>query len=202
MTAPLRSVLVRRPDAAFAVDDPLLWHYAGRPHLPTAQHEHDTLVSIMRAAGVEVVYHELDLPDHADAVFVFDPVLITDQGAVLLRMGKELRRGEETAMATVLSRLAVPTLYSLHGEARAEGGDLLWLDHDTLAVGQGFRTNDEGLRQLQDALAPLGARALGIDLPYDGGPQACLHLLSLISLIDDDLAMVFEPLLPVPLGAS
>jgi N-dimethylarginine dimethylaminohydrolase len=199
MTGPLRRVLVRRPDAAFAVDDPVLWHYAGRPHLPTAQHEHDALVSIMRAAGVEVVYHDVDLPAHADAVFVFDPVLITDQGAVLLSMGKELRRGEEAAMAAVLSRLGVPVLYSLHDEARAEGGDLLWLDHDTLAVGQGFRTNDEGLRQLQEVLAPLNVRVLGIDLPFDGGPQACLHLLSLISLIDDDLAVVFEPLLPVPL---
>jgi len=199
MVAPLRRVLVRRPDAAFAVDDPPLWHYAGRPHLPTAQREHDTLVSIMRAAGIDVVYHDVDLPAHADAVFVFDPVLITDRGAVLLSMGKELRRGEETAMATVLRRLGVPLLYSLHGEARAEGGDLLWLDHHTLAVGQGFRTNDEGLRQLRVALEPLGVRVLGIDLPYDGGPHACLHLLSLISLVDDDLAVVFEPLLPVPL---
>ena len=199
MIAPLRRVLVRRPDAAFAVDDPALWHYAGRPHLPTAQHKHDTLVSIMRAAGVDVAYHDVALPAHADAVFVFDPVLVTDQGAVLLSMGKELRRGEEAAMAAVLARLGVPLLYSLHGEARAEGGDLLWLDHDTLAVGQGFRTNDEGLRQLREALKPLGARVLGLDLPFDGGPQACLHLLSLISLVDDDLAVVFEPLLPVPL---
>ena len=199
MVAPLRRVLVRRPDAAFAVDDPALWHYAGRPHLPTAQHEHDTLVSIMRAAGVEVVYHDVDLPEHADAVFVFDPVLITDKGAVLLSMGKELRRGEEAAMAAVLARLGVPLQYSLHGAARAEGGDLLWLDRHTLAVGQGFRTNGEGLRQLEEALEPLGAHVLGIDLPFDGGPEACLHLLSLISLVDDDLAVVFEPLLPVPL---
>jgi len=132
-------------------------------------------VSIMRAAGVEVVYHDVDLPEHADAVFVFDPVLITDKGAVLLSMGKELRRGEEAAMAAVLARLGVPLQYSLHGAARAEGGDLLWLDQHTLAVARAFGPTAKAYVSWRRPLEPLGAHVLGVDLPFDGGPEACLH---------------------------
>jgi N-dimethylarginine dimethylaminohydrolase len=94
--------------------------------------------------------------------------------------------------------LGVPILYELHGEARAEGGDLLWMGHDTLAVGQGFRTNEKGLIQLREALEPLGVQILPVPLPYFGGPEACLHLMSLISMVDHDLAVVYPPLLPVP----
>lgn len=198
MVEPLRMVLVRRPDQAFAVTDTAQWHYTGRPDLQTAQWEHDALVAILRQAGAEVIYHGESLPDHADAIFVHDPVIVTDRGAVILRMGKPLRRGEEVAMERCLARLSIPILYTLQGSATAEGGDLLWLDHDTLAVGQGFRTNEEGLCQLHTALANLGVTVIPVPLPYHGGPQACLHLMSLISLVDHRLAIVYLPLLPVP----
>lgn len=199
MVAPLRRVLVKRPDEAFGDADPQAWHYAGRPRLAAAQAEHDALTEILRAAGVDVAYHDEPLPRHADAIFTYDPALITDAGAVLLRMGKELRRGEEAAMGAVLGRLGVPVVYELHGEALAEGGDLLWLDHDTLYAGVGFRTNGEGVRQLREALTPLGVTVHAVDLPYLGGPAACIHLLGLISMVADDLAVVYEPLLPTRL---
>jgi N-dimethylarginine dimethylaminohydrolase len=198
MVAPLRRVLVRRPDAAFAVEDPERWHYTSRPNLAVAQQEHDALVGILRAAGVEVIAHDAPQPSHADSIFVFDPALLTDQGAVILRMGKELRRGEEEAMARRFAELGVPVIGRLHGAACAEGGDLLWLDHDTLAVGLGFRTNAAGLRQLHAILEPLGITVVPVELPYYTGPEACLHLLSLISLVDHDLAVVYRPLLTVP----
>ncbi|HEX7185438.1 MAG TPA: arginine deiminase family protein [Thermoanaerobaculia bacterium] len=198
MTEPLRRVLVKRPDEAFAVDDPARWHYASRPDLEEARREHDALVEILTGAGAEVVDHPEPQPDRADAIFVFDPAIVTDRGAIILRMGKELRRGEEEAMARRLQRIGVPVLARLDGEATAEGGDLLWLDSRTLAVGQGFRTNAEGLRQLREALSGLGVQALPVELPYFTGPEACLHLLSLISLVDRDLAVVYPPLLPVP----
>ena len=198
MTDPLRRVLVKRPDEAFAVDDPARWNYATRPDLDAARREHDALVEILRGAGAEVIEHLEPQPGRADAIFVFDPVLVTDRGAVILRMGKELRRGEEAAMARRLQEIGVPILAELGGEATAEGGDLLWLDHRTLAVGQGFRTNAEGLRQLREIMTGLGVEVLPVELPYFTGPDACLHLLSLISLVDRDLAVVYPPLLPVP----
>jgi N-dimethylarginine dimethylaminohydrolase len=198
MVDPLRRVLVKRPDQAFAVDDPARWHYVDRPDLEVAQQEHDTLVGVLRQGGAEVISHDDLQPDHADAIFVHDPAIVTDQGTIVLRMGKALRRGEEAAIARCLEESGVPVYYELHGDACAEGGDLLWIDHDTLAVGLGFRTNEEGLSQLREALEPLGVAVLPVPLPYYGGPDACLHLMSLISLVDHDLAVVYLSLLPVP----
>ncbi|WIG61763.1 MAG: NG,NG-dimethylarginine dimethylaminohydrolase 1 [Ktedonobacterales bacterium] len=198
MIAPLRSVLVRRPDAAFAVEDAAAWHYTARPDLDAAQREHDGLVALLRAGGAEVQYLDEAQPERADAIFTFDPALVTDEGAIMLAMGKPQRRGEEAVMARRFAALGVPVLATLEGEARAEGGDLLWVDHDTLAVGQGFRTNAEGLRQLRAALEPLGVAVIPVELPYFAGPEACLHLLSLISIVDERLAVVYPPLLAVP----
>jgi N-dimethylarginine dimethylaminohydrolase len=113
-------------------------------------------------------------------------------------MGKVERRGEEKAISASLEELGVPILATLEGEATAEGGDLLWLDHDTLAVGRGYRTNAEGFRQLTAILRPIGAETVEVQLPCAGGPSACLHLMSLISMLDEDLAVVYLPLLPVP----
>jgi len=197
MFAPLRAVLVKRPDEAFAVDDPVAWHYAGRPDLVVAQQEHDALVALLRQGGAEVIYHDESQPGHADAIFTFDPAIVTDHGAIILSMGKSQRRGEEAAMARRLEELEVPLLYTLHDEARAEGGDLLWMDHDTLAVGLGFRTNAEGLRQLREALTGIGVNLIPVELPYYTGPDACLHLLSLISIVDYHTAVVYPSLLAV-----
>src|SRR5579859_3856086 len=198
MVAPLRAVLVKRPDEAFAVDDPVAWHYAGRPDLAVAQQEHDALVALLRQGGAEVIYHDESQPGHADAIFTFDPAIVTDHGAIILSMGKSQRRGEEAAMARRLEGWGVPLLYTLHDEARAEGGDLLWMDHDTLAVGLGFRTNAEGLHQLREALTGIGVNLIPVELPYYTGPDACLHLLSLISIVDYHTAVVYPSLLAVP----
>lgn len=198
MCDPLRVVLVRRPDASFAVADPELWGYAGRPELDAAQTEHDAFVALLRESGVDVRYLDEPQPGGADSIFVHDPAIVTDRGAIVLRMGKELRRGEELAMANGLKRIGVPVLTTLHGRATAEGGDLLWVNHDILAVGQGFRTNGEALGQLRDPLKSVGVRVEPVPLPYDRGPDYCLHLMSLISILDDDLAVVYSRLFPVP----
>jgi N-dimethylarginine dimethylaminohydrolase len=180
------------------VNDPGVWHYTGRPDLTLAQQEHDGLVALLRRGGAEVVYHDEPQPGRADAIFAFDPALVTDHGAIILSMGKSQRRGEEAAMARRFEQLGVPILFTLRGDARAEGGDLLWVDHDTLAVGLGFRTNAEGLRQLREALSGIGVKVIPVELPFYTGPEACLHLLSLISIVDDNTAVVYPPLMAVP----
>jgi dimethylargininase len=194
----LRAVMVRPPDATFGQADPSRGHSTARPDLGAALDEHSALVEILRRSGAEVVVHDEPLPDHADALFVHDPALVTDAGAIILRMGKPLRRGEEEAMAAAFAELGVPVLARLGEPALAEGGDLLWLDRSTLAAGLGYRTNAEGLRQLAAILAPLGVTVVPVPLPHGGGPDACLHLMSLISVLDRDLAVVYLPLLPVP----
>jgi dimethylargininase len=196
MTAPLRRVLMRRPGEAMAAADPTTWHYASAIDLEAARAAHDAFADALRAWDVEVLYHEEPLPEHADSVFVFDPALVTDRGTLLLSMGKELRRGEEEPLGRALQAYGVPVYGRLVGAARCEGGDTLWLDHDTLAVGRGFRTNAEGVQQLRELLASLGVTVLDYDLPYFTGPDACLHLLSLISPVDEDLAVAYPPLMP------
>ena len=196
MTAPLRRVLMRRPGAAIAAADPARWHYTSTIDLEAARSTHDAFADALRAWDVEVLYHDEPLPEHADSVFVFDPALVTDRGTLLLSMGKQLRRGEEEPLARALQSCGVPVYGRLGGAARCEGGDTMWLDHDTIAVGRGFRTNAEGVRQLRALLTPLGVTVLDYDLPYFTGPEACLHLLSLISPVDVDLAVAFPPLMP------
>jgi N-dimethylarginine dimethylaminohydrolase len=198
MVAPLRRVLVRRPDVAFGAAEPERWGFHGQPYLPLAQQEHDAFCNILLAQNVEVVYHDQPLPDHADAIFVHDPLLITDKGAIVLRMGKSLRQGEETAVGQTLQALEIPICGALQGAATAEGGDILWLDPQTLAVGLGFRTNAEGVAQLAALLNPFGVTVIPFHLPYYAGPSSCLHLMSLVSLVAEDLAVVYRSFLPVP----
>ena len=192
-------MVVRPPDEVMAAADPRRWHYTGPLDLPAARAAHDELVARLNGWGVEVLVHDVSLPEHADSVFVFDPVLVSDAGTIVLSMGKTLRRGEEDALASFLEGEGVPVAARITGEGRVQGGDTLWLDHDTMAVGMGFRTNAEGVRQLRAALDPLGVAVHAYDLPYFTGPAACLHLLSLISPVDVDLAVAYPPLLPTAL---
>lgn len=158
--------------------------------------EHQALVETVMASGAEIIWHDEPLPDHADAIFCHDPVVVADCGAILLRMGKPLRRGEEEALGRTLVKAGVPIAGRLVGDALAESGDLMWLDRSTLAAGVGFRTNATGVSQLQRILGP-SVSVLPVELPYFHGPDACLHLMSLISMVDRDLAVAYPTLLPV-----
>jgi N-dimethylarginine dimethylaminohydrolase len=162
-----------------------------------AVEEHATLRALLAGAGVEVISGEIDNPALQDAIFPFDPLIITDAGAILCRMGKELRRVEAELAEATLTDLGVPIAGRIVEPGTLEGGDCLWLDERTLAVGRGYRTNTEGIQQLTQLLAAQGVAVVPVELPYWHGPAECLHLLSLISLVDSDLAVVYLPLLPV-----
>ena len=128
MYQPLRNVLVRPPDQAFGTADPERWHYTGQPDLAVATSEHEAFVGQIRENGAEMIVHDHELPDHADALYVHDPAIVTDRGAIILRMGKALRRGEEEAIEAAFEKAGVPIHAKLTGEALAVGGDLLWID--------------------------------------------------------------------------
>ena len=196
MWGPLKRVVVRRPDQAFGNADPTRWHYASRPGMAAACAEHQAFVETLMKSGAEIIWHDEPLADHADAIFCHDPVLVTDAGAILLRMGKPLRRGEEEALGRTLAKAGVPTVATLDGDALAESGDLMWIDEKTLAAGIGFRTNYAGVAALQHALGP-GVEIVNVEVPYHTGPDACLHLMSMISMVDRDLAVAYPALLPV-----
>jgi dimethylargininase len=197
MTATLRSVLVRRPAAPATGDD---WQDFGYLHLvdhPLAERQHAAFCDILAGEGVEVVAEGPDEPGHLDAVFAYDPSLMTDRGAVLLRMGKELRRDETLFHAVSYRALGIPIFGVVEAPGTVEGGDTLWLDERTLAVGRGYRTNGAGIRQLRTILGELDVEVLAYDLPHWHGASECLHLMSLISPVAADLVVVYPPLMAV-----
>ena len=193
MTAPLRRVLVRRPGA---VDRWQEFGWRDRPDAARIAAEHEAFVALLESAGVEVVLGD-PLDSALDAIYVHDPAAVTERGAVLLRPGKELRRVEVDAIAGDLERAGVQVLARLEAPATAEGGDMLWLDERTLVVGRGYRTNEAGIDALRAALPDVDV--LAVDLPYYHGRDEVMHMLSLISPLADDLALVYLPLMPVRL---
>jgi len=195
MTAPLRRVLVRPPGTDFS-----RWREYGWRAEPDAQRiaaEHEGLRATLEAAGAEVVVARTVVDGNLDAVYVYDPAIVADSGAILLRPGKESRREEVTAMRTDFEAAGIPIAAELTAPAIAEGGDTLWLDETTLVVGLGYRTNEAGAAQLADALPTV--QVVAVDLPHFHGPEEVMHLMSLVSPLDEDLALVYLPLMPVRL---
>jgi len=195
MTAPLRRVLVRPPQTA----DLPSWRdlgWRGEPDPVQLAAEHEALCTILADAGADVVSADGDA-GNLDAIYTFDPVLVTDDGALLLRPGKPQRRDEPAALVPALEAAGVPIRGRLAGVELAEGGDTLWLDHRTLLVGRSYRTNDAGIEALRGALH--GVDVVAFDLPHLRGPADVLHLLSLLSPLDDDLVVAYPPLMPARL---
>jgi len=164
-----------------------------------AAEDHRRFVSLIEKAGAEVLYLPADERTGADSLYAHDPVLVTDRGAVVFQTGKVARRGEGPAFAEAFKTWNIPILGVIDGTATAEAGDMVWLDHQILLVGRGFRTNAAGIARMSELLSPAGIRVASFDLPYWSGPQDVLHLMSFISLLDDDLAVVYRRLLPVAL---
>jgi dimethylargininase len=196
MTAPLREVLVRRPGAAFArgYDDPAVG-FLHEVDLTLALRQHDALCTILTDLGVAV--HELDGEGESpDSVYTFDPMLVTDLGAIPLRSGKPNRRGEELDLERWATARGIPVAGRIEPPGTVDGGDTFWLRPDLLCIGRSLRTNAAGAGQLE-ALVEGEVRVF--DVPYATGPGECLHLLSVISPVADDLAVVFLPQLPAGL---
>ncbi|MGZ8580732.1 MAG: dimethylarginine dimethylaminohydrolase family protein [Actinomycetota bacterium] len=193
----LRRVYVRAPDPHSLV----AWQDYGWRAAPDpirAAEEHAAFREALGAGGAEIVIGETPVPDDPDAIYAYDPTLPTDRGLIVLRPGKAGRRDEPAALATDLAAAGVSVLGTLSPPATAEGGDLFWLDDRTLLVGRGYRTNDEGIEQLRRILGE-GVDVVPFDLPHFQGADACLHLMSFISPLDHDLAVVYPPMLPVRL---
>ncbi len=195
MWGTLERVLVRPPLA----EDVERWREYGwraAPEHAAAAEEHERFCSLLEQAGAEVVVSHHD-PGNPDAIYVYDPVLVGGAGAVLLRPGKEGRRSEPDAIARSLAAAGVPITGALADPACAEGGDTVWLDELTLLVGFGYRTNAAGVQGLRDAFP--GADVITFDLPHWNGRGEVMHLMSFISPLDRDLALVYPRIAPVRL---
>jgi dimethylargininase len=192
----LRRVYVRSPDrSALASWRDYGWHR--EPDPDGIGREHDAFRNELARAGADVVIGATPAAGDPDAVYAYDPILMTPAGAIPLRPGKEGRRGEPAASLADLRSAGIAVLGGIEPPGTAEGGDMFFLDEDTLAVGRGYRTNDAGIEQLRRLLPD--AEVLAFDLPHQNGPSECLHLMSLISPLDTDLAVGYPPLMPVRL---
>jgi N-dimethylarginine dimethylaminohydrolase len=201
MTADLREVLVARPGAAFgrAFENPA--HGFLRPvDLERARREHDGLVATLEELGAKVEILDAETGDTAsddpDLVYTFDPLLVSDRGAIPLRPGKPNRAGEPQLLEAWTAAAGIPTAGRIEAPGTLEGGDTFWLRPDLLCIGRTLRTNDAGARRLA---AIVGGDVRIFDVPYWRGPAELVHLLSVVSPVAHDLAVVFLPLLPVGL---
>jgi len=193
MWGALERVLVRPPLAADA-DHVERYGWRGVPDVAAAQVEHEQLRAVLAEAGAEVIVSEHD-PGNPDAIYVYDPVLVGDDGAALLRPGKEGRLGEPAGIGASLEAAGIPVRSRMDAPATAEGGDTVWLDHDTLLAGHGYRTGTAGIAALRSAFP--GVEVIALDLPHWVGASEVMHLMSLISPLDRDLAVVYPRIAPV-----
>jgi arginine deiminase len=199
----LARVLVKYPREAFVSQEAIggQWaalKFSGPPELARAINEFDTFVEILRSDGAQVDRLPADDRTNLDSIYVRDASLVCARGVILCRMGKRLRSGEPMAQKAAFRNLGVPIAGEITEPGRLEGGDVIWLDDRTIVVGRGYRTNAEGILQLRAILGDSIDELIAVSLPHWHGPADVLHLMSLVSPVDRDLAVVYSQLLPVP----
>ena len=202
MVGPLKRVMVCSPETAGwnRREQLARWRELGFHHPPDfslAQTQHEELCRQLALAGAEVIELPPAVDLSLDAAYAHDASLLTDFGLILMRPGKPNRIAEAQNHGSFARLLTIPTLAKIVSPGAAEAGDIVWLDQRTLLVGHGYRTNASGRQQLRDLLTPKGIDVLSAPLPHGPGPSACLHLMSLISLLDERTALVDLPWLAV-----
>ncbi len=193
MCGPLRRVLVCDPAAAGWGDDAGQWRglrFVQAPDFAAAQRQHQTLCERLEEAGAEVISLPRADALSLDAVYVHDASFITDHGAIVLRMGKAARHAEPETHRGMYEFLGIPVMGAIESPGMAEAGDMVWLDGATLLIGRGYRTNGAGIEQMRSLLAPHGVEVMSAPLPHGTGPSSCLHLMSLMSVLDEKTILV------------
>ncbi len=198
----LNTVIVKHPKDAFFSQEHLKkewkkFNYIHEPDFTKAQQEFEQFLSIIKEHVDHIEYLPASERVGLDSLYAHDPVKFTKEGAIILKSGKKLRQPEAEAYKQFLKEKDIPILGELTGEAVADGGDLVWLDDRTLLIGRGYRTNDEAIRQIKKITKDVVDECIVVQLPHDQGEEECLHLMSFISIVDDNLAVVYSRLMPV-----
>lgn len=203
MVDEIKYLLVKRPQVSHQnqanMDEQ--WRklfYPGPQHYETVLREYEEFLHLLARFEMEISYLPADATTGLDSIYTHDPLVIANSGVILCNMGKAARQGEPKAAAHYLEQVGVPILGEITGDGRLEGGDVCWLDERIVAVGEGYRTNAEGIRQLRTLLGDAVDEVIPVPLPHWTGPDDCLHLLSFISPVDHDLAVVYSRMMPAP----
>ena len=202
MTSTIRRVLIKSPENAYKnqvnIDSQYQdLNYFGKPDFVRSLEDYESFRSILKKNGVEI--HDLPADDitSLDSIYTHDPCLISNSGVILCSMGKTLRKKEPEMISKYFKSLNIPIIGKISPPGKLEGGDIVWIDNRTVAVGVGYRSNLEGIAQLKEILSDDVDEIIPVHLPHWTGPSDCLHLMSNISPLDRDLFLVYSKLLPV-----
>jgi N-dimethylarginine dimethylaminohydrolase len=198
----LISLVVKHARAAFINDDVIKaqWEelgYFSRPDFERSNEEYDNFLSLLAGFGIEIHFLPRDDSLTLDSLYPRDAAISCNNGMILCNMGKESRQDEPVALGRLFQSIGIPIYGQITGDGRLEGGDVVWIDERTVAVGRGYRTNEEGIRQLKELLGDFVDEVIAVHLPHWRGVDDVFHLMSIYSPLDRDLGLVYSPLMPV-----
>ena len=202
MTSTIRKVLIKDPKSAYKnqanIDTQYNeLNYFGKPDFEISLKDYDSFKSILHNNGIEIHCLPSDDITSLDSIYTHDPCLVSNSGVILCSMGKVLRRKEPGMISNYFESLGIPIIGRISSPGKLEGGDIVWIDNRTVAVGVGYRSNFEGIMQLKQILSDDIDEIIPVHLPHWTGPADCLHLMSNVSPIDENLFLVYSKLLPV-----
>ncbi len=202
MIDPIEKIILKHPKTAFINQKKInkefnTLNFTEAPDFNESLNEYDSFIKILDSFGIEKYFLEKNDSTSIDSIYTHDPLVITNKGVVLCNMGKVNRTSESKAIKEFLIKLKIPILGEITSPGKLEGGDIVWINKRTVAVGTGYRTNNEGIKQLKQILSNSVERIISVPLPHWNGPNDCLHLMSNLSPIDSDLFLIYSRLLPV-----
>ena len=203
MVNPIRRVLIKHAKEGFKNQSELnqsasKLNYLETPNFSKSISDYDQFVKLLKSFDIEIHYLPNNNNTTPDSIYTHDPCIVSNKGVILCSMGKDDRRSEVPAVESYFKSLDIPILGKIKKPGNLEGGDVVWINERSVAVGEGYRSNSEGIKQLKDLLSDLVDNVISVPLPHWTGPLDCLHLMSLLSPIDKDLFLVYSRLLPVP----
>ncbi|NNC33478.1 MAG: hypothetical protein HKO09_01200 [Croceitalea sp.] len=199
---PITSLFIKPVDAAFVSQGKIEkeWkrlHYLSAPDYGLAKKEYEAFEALLTNRIAQLHHFPKDDSLSLDAMYCRDASIATDFGMIICNMGKRARSKEPKVQERVFKTMGIKILGSIEAPGTLEGGDVAWLDHKTLAVGHTYRTNEAGIQQLKRLLEPFDLEILVVDLPHYKGPTDVFHLMSILSPVDKNLAVVYSPLMPI-----
>ncbi len=198
----IKSLFIKQAASAFISDAHIDAHwkelnYLGKPNIENSLSEYTSFEQILKDNGVELLYLPQNSSVNMDSIYCRDAAIATDKGMIICNMGKAGRKNEPKAEKEAFEANGIAILGEIQAPGTVEGGDVAWLDEHTLAVGHTYRTNEEGIKQLTALLKPLGVDVISVSLPHYKGPSDVFHLMSVLSPVDTNLAVVYSPLIPI-----
>ena len=198
MVSPLKKVLMKKPQRFMSKVNKKKWNYTSPLNQNLINENYKDFYEIIKKFGTEIIELHLENENEelCDSIFTHDPSLVLDEGSIILNMGKQLRVNETSAHEKFYKSINIPIIGKIKNEGTMEGGDCLWINNKTLIVGESYRTNRKGIEQLREILKLLNIKLIPIKLPINNNKTSCFHLMSIISMLDNDLAIGYEKLLP------